>query len=85
MSIPQFITDSTDDGRDIIRFLIDVMNDDLDGARLNHRLAAARLLVIYQRADASFWSYDGCDDIRCPFHGDPEDPDFYEDPNDHHY
>ena len=35
--------------------------------------------------DEYFWNYDGCDDIRCPYHGDPEDPDFYEDPNDHHY
>ena len=35
--------------------------------------------------DDYFWNYDGCDDIRCPYHGDPEDPDFYLDPNDHHY
>ena len=35
--------------------------------------------------DDYFWNYDGCDDIRCPYHGDPEDPDFYSDPNDHHY
>ena len=33
--------------------------------------------------DDYFWSYDGCDDISCPYHGDPEDPDF--NPNDHHY
>ena len=39
----------------------------------------------YATDDDYFWSYDGCDDIRCPYHGDPEDPDFYEDPNDHHY
>ena len=30
-----------------------------------------------------FFNYDGCDDIRCPYHGDSEDPDF--DPNAHHY
>ena len=35
--------------------------------------------------DDYLFNYDGCDDIRCPYHGDPEDPDFYEDPNDHHY
>ncbi|MCE2459001.1 MAG: hypothetical protein J4G14_14500, partial [Dehalococcoidia bacterium] len=29
------------------------------------------------------FNYDGCDNISCPFHGDPEDPDF--DPNAHHY
>lgn len=39
----------------------------------------------YATDDEYFWNYDGCDDIRCPYHGDPEDPDFYEDPNDHHY
>ena len=39
----------------------------------------------YATDDDYFWSYDGCEDIRCPYHGDPEDPDFYEDPNDHHY
>ena len=33
--------------------------------------------------DDYFDNYDGCDNISCPFHGDPEDPDF--DPNAHHY
>ena len=28
-------------------------------------------------------NYDGCENISCPYHGDPEDPDF--DPNAHHY
>ena len=28
-------------------------------------------------------NYDGCNDISCPYHGDPEDPDY--DPNAHHY
>ncbi|MCE2458345.1 MAG: hypothetical protein J4G14_11110, partial [Dehalococcoidia bacterium] len=28
-------------------------------------------------------NYDGCDNISCPFHGDPEDPDY--DPNAQHY
>ena len=53
MPIPQFIRDNTDDGRDIIRFLIDVMNGSLAGSKLCHRLTAARLLVTYERADAS--------------------------------
>ena len=39
----------------------------------------------YATDDDYFWSYDGCEDFRCPYHGDPEDPDFYEDHNDHHY
>ena len=33
--------------------------------------------------DDYFDNYDGCDNISCPFHGDPEDPDF--DANAHHY
>ena len=34
--------------------------------------------------DEEYWfNYDGCDNISCPFHGDPEDPDY--DPNAQHY
>ena len=33
--------------------------------------------------DDYFWNYDGCDNISCPYHGDPEDPDY--NPNAHHY
>ena len=62
MIIPTFITDNTDEGRNIVRFLIDVMNDDLDGCSLSHRLAAARLLVIYQHADASDFIADNTTD-----------------------
>ena len=53
MNIPQFIRDNTDGGRDILAFLIEAMNGDIDGCKLNHRLTAARLLVIYGHADAS--------------------------------
>ena len=53
MPLPQFIRDNTDDGRNIVRFLIDVMEGSIDGAKLSRRLTAARLLVIYQHADAS--------------------------------
>ena len=35
-------------------------------------------------SDDDYWlNYDGCDSISCPYHGDPEDPDF--NPNAHHY
>ena len=35
-------------------------------------------------SDDDYWSnYDGCDNISCPYHGDPEDPDY--DPNAQHY
>ncbi len=53
MDIPKFIRDNTNDGRDILTFLIEAMNGDIDGCKLNHRLTAARLLVIYGHADAS--------------------------------
>ena len=52
MSIATFIKDNTDDGRNIVRFLIDVMNGDIQGCTLSHRLAAARLLTIYGQNDA---------------------------------
>ena len=52
MSIATFIRDKTDDGRNIVRFLIDVMDGDLEGCTLSHRLAAARLLTIYGHNDA---------------------------------
>ncbi len=37
----------------------------------------------YATDDDYFWNYDGCDNISCPYHGDPEDPDY--DPNAQHY
>ena len=52
MTLSEFILDNTDDGRDIVRILIDVMNDYVRGAKLNHRLTAARLLTIYGFQDA---------------------------------
>ena len=52
MDIPQFIRDNTDDGRDIVTFLIEAMSGGIDGCKLGHRLTAARLLVIYGHDDA---------------------------------
>ena len=52
MDIPHFIRDNTDDGRDIVTFLIEAMNGGIDGCTLGHRLTAARLLVIYGHDDA---------------------------------
>ena len=47
MSIPQFIRDNTNDGRDIVTLLIDVLNGRIAGCKLSHQLTAARLLIIY--------------------------------------
>ena len=52
MDIPEFIRDNTDDGRDIVTFLIEAMNGGIDGYKLGHWLTAARLLVIYGHDDA---------------------------------
>ena len=52
ISIATFIRDNTDDGRNIVRFLIDVTDGDLEGCSLSHRLAAARLLTVYGHKDA---------------------------------
>ena len=52
MSIATIIKDNTDDGLNIVRFLIDVMDNSIDDATLSHRLAAARLLTIYGHDDA---------------------------------
>ena len=52
MSIATFIRDNTDDGRNIVRFLIDVMEGNIDGCTLSHRLTAARLLTVYVQVDS---------------------------------
>ena len=51
MSLSQFIRDNTNDGHNIARLLIDVMEGRIDNARVSHRLTAARLLTIYGYGD----------------------------------
>ena len=62
MSIARIIRDNTDDGRSIVRFLIDVMDDNIDDVTLSHRLAAARLLTVYGQADADDFLADNTPD-----------------------
>ncbi|MCE2458035.1 MAG: hypothetical protein J4G14_09500, partial [Dehalococcoidia bacterium] len=52
MSLSQYIRDNTDDGKIVARVLIDVLEGRLDGAKIGHRLTAARLLTIYGHEDA---------------------------------
>ena len=52
MSLSQYIRDNTNDGRNIASVLIDVMEGRLAGAKISHRLTAARLLTIYGYEDA---------------------------------
>ena len=63
MSLPQFIRDNTNDGRNIASVLIDVMEGRLDGARISHRLTAARLLTIYGHEDADDFIVENSSDI----------------------
>ena len=52
MTLSEYILENTDDGIDIARLLIDVMNGFIRGVKLSHRLTAARLLTIYGFQDA---------------------------------
>ena len=62
MTIATYIRDNTDDGRNIVRFLSDVMNGDIEGCSLSHRLIAARLLTIYGQDDAPDFIVDNTPD-----------------------
>ena len=50
MSLSQYIRDNTNDGHNIARLLIDVMEGRID----NTRLTAARLLTIYGYGDVDY-------------------------------
>ena len=52
MTLPTIIRDRTNDGVDIIDFLVSVMRNELTGFKPCHRLDAARLLVKYDKDEA---------------------------------
>ena len=52
MTLSEFIMDNTNDGLDIVRVLVDVMNGFIRGVKVSHQLTAARLLTIYGYQDA---------------------------------
>ena len=52
MTLSEYILENTDDGLDMARLLIDVMNGFIRGVKPGHRLTAARLLTIYGFQDA---------------------------------
>ena len=52
MTLSEFIMDNTNDGRDTVRVLVDVMNGFIRGVKVSHQLTAARLLTIYGYQDA---------------------------------
>ena len=52
MTLSQIIKLRTNDGRDVIDFLVDVMQDRYEDFQMCHRLQAARLLTTYGNEDA---------------------------------
>ena len=52
MTLQTIIRDRTDDGIDIVDFLVAVMHNELTGFKPCHRLDAAKLLVKYDREEA---------------------------------
>ena len=69
MTLSEYILENTDDGIDIARVLIDVMNGFIRGVTPSHRLTAARLLTIYGFQDARDFIDDN---IRQPSDGGRE-------------
>lgn len=63
MTLSQYIRDNTSDGTEIADVLIDVMEGRLDGAKISHRLTAARLLTIYGHKDADDFIADNTHDV----------------------
>ena len=58
MTLPTIIQDRTNDGTDIVDFLVAVMRNELAGFKPCHRLDAAKLLVKYERDEALNFSLD---------------------------
>ncbi len=58
MTLQNIIRDRTDDGVDIIDFLVNVMRNELIGLKPCHRLDAAKLLVKYERDEALNFTLD---------------------------
>ena len=52
-TLADIVREKTDDGRRIIDFFLDVMEDRIDGAELCHRMDAAKQLVKYGSKDAA--------------------------------
>ena len=70
MTLSQYIRDNTNDGHNIARVLIDVMEGRLDGTKVGHRLTAARLLTIYGHEDADDFIADNTPDTPATEHGE---------------
>ena len=64
MTLAQIIKIRTDDGRTIVDFLLDVMQDRYKDFRICHRLQAARLLTTYGNEDAPSFIVDNSQDLQ---------------------
>ena len=62
MTLSEYILENTNDGHNIARVLIDVMEGHFDGTKVSHRLTAARLLTIYGHKDADDFVADNTPD-----------------------
>ena len=62
MTLSKYIRDNTNDGRNIARVLIDVMEGRIDDTKVSHRLSAARLLTIYGYGDVDDFPDDNSPD-----------------------
>ena len=52
-TLADIVREKTDDGKRIIDFFLDVMEDRIEGAELCHRIDAAKQLVKYKSKDAA--------------------------------
>ncbi len=76
-ALSKIVREETDDGRDAVRFLVEVMQGSLEGFKPHHRLAAARELL-----------HRGFDDTLADDNADPSDDDAAapsDPPNDYDY
>ena len=44
-TLQQLVLQETDDGLDLVRFFVDLMNSEIEGAKVSERAAAARELI----------------------------------------
>ena len=67
-TLQQMVLQETDDGLDLVRFFVDLMNSEIEGAKVSERAAAARELIdrgfgkSYTSVERSAEGFDGAGD-----------------------
>ena len=82
--LADIIKQETSDGRDVVRFLVDVMHGNLDGFKPHHRIAAAKELLRRGFDNSPDHTNDEYEDHDESFDDDPGSPN-YVDPNANRY